>query len=112
MLYWQISHKFPKQIRALPTFAGRLHFNSDNFTSLHDLDMFVVSSSPSSLVPDAAAGQILRSQLDPSSNAPRDQTRRKEPLLRLVLDVADLSLSHVVSNRSDYDLEPHNLFLF
>ena len=30
-----------------------------------------------------AAGRILRSQPDPSSNPPRDQTRRKEPLLRL-----------------------------
>ena len=39
------------------------------------------------LGPDAAAGgagagRILRSQSDPSPNAPRDQRRRKEPLLR------------------------------
>ena len=36
--------------------------------------------------PDAAgagaAGRTLRSQLDPSPNAPRDQIRCKEPLLR------------------------------
>ena len=32
---------------------------------------------------DAAAdGRTLRSQPDPSPNAPRDQIRRKEPLLR------------------------------
>ena len=31
--------------------------------------------------PDAA-GRTLRSQPDPSPNAPRDQIRRKEPLLR------------------------------
>ena len=30
----------------------------------------------------ACAGRILRSQPDPSPNAPRDQMRRKEPLLR------------------------------
>ena len=37
--------------------------------------------------PDAAgaSGRTLRSQLDSSPNAPRDQIRRKEPLLRFVL---------------------------
>ena len=38
-----------------------------------------------SIFPEAAiggAGRILRSQPDPSPNAPRDQIRRKEPLLR------------------------------
>ena len=46
---------------------------------------------PTHLGPDAAgagaacAGQILRSKLDPSPNAPRDQMRRKEPLLRRAL---------------------------
>ena len=30
----------------------------------------------------AGAGRTLRSQHDPSPNAPRDQIRRKEPLLR------------------------------
>ena len=30
-----------------------------------------------------AVEQILRSQPDPSPNAPKDQIRRKEPLLRL-----------------------------
>ena len=35
--------------------------------------------------PDAAgAGRTLRSQPDPSPNAPRDQIRRKQPLLRLL----------------------------
>ena len=33
----------------------------------------------------AGAGRILRSQPDPSPNTPRDQIRRKEPLLRLHL---------------------------
>ena len=34
---------------------------------------------PPTLGPDAAAGRILRSQPDPSPNAPRDQIRRKDP---------------------------------
>ena len=51
---------------------------------------FQISSLGPGLGPDAAAagagagaaGRTLRSQPDPSPNAPRDQIRRKEPLLR------------------------------
>ena len=38
----------------------------------------------------ACAGRILRSQPDPSPNAPRDQIRRKEPLLRQGLRILAL----------------------
>ena len=68
-------------------FWGRTFKNTFYFT-LRTLNIcrehFAVTIS---IFPDAAGvagagGQTLRSQLDPSPNASRDQIRRKDPLLR------------------------------
>ena len=86
----------------LADILGRTDLDFDNFHFFHFLDPkfldFQVPRSPNfwisrppdlqiprfpgSQISDAAAGRILRSQLDPSPNAPRDQIRRKEPLLQ------------------------------
>ena len=73
---------FSLLIQTLPTFwAERLWILSLVFYLLDPkfLD-FQISRFPDAA--GAGAGRILRSQLDPSPNAPRDQIRRKEPLLR------------------------------
>ena len=80
---------------------GRTDFDFENFYFLNFLDPsfldLQVPRSPNSQIsiskfpgfqvprfPDAAgaSGQTLRSQPDPSPNAPREQMRRKQPLLR------------------------------
>ncbi len=90
----------------LPDILGRMDFDFENFYFLGVLDAklpvfqvpdFQISRNlawaqlgpglgPSlgpglgpGLGPDAAAGRILRSQPDPSPNAPRDEIRRKDP---------------------------------
>ena len=65
---------------------GRTDLNFDIFYVLDCLDPkhldFQVPRSPNSQS-SAGPGRTLRSQPDPSPNAPRDQIRRKEPFLRL-----------------------------
>ena len=88
----------------LADILGRTDLNFENFYSLFvgprisgfpgpqisKLLDFQVPRFPDSQIPrfpDAAgggAGEILRSQPDPSPNAPRDQIRRKKPLLRTI----------------------------
>ena len=73
----------------LADILGRTDFDFENFYFLDFLDLkfpdfwvpdFQISSLGPGLGPDAAAaGRILRSQPDPSPNAPRDQIRRKDP---------------------------------
>ena len=80
-------------IQTLPTFwAERIWISSMYIFLIFCVSIFWMSRSPDSKspdfqvprFPDGAGGQTLRSQPDPSPNAPslRDQMRREEPLLR------------------------------
>ena len=62
----------------LADILGRTDLNFENFYFFDLLDpKFPDFQVPR--FPDAAAGRTLRSQPDPSPNAPRDQIRRKDP---------------------------------
>ena len=84
--------RFFSGLKNIADILGRTDFDFENFCFL---DFFGSQISglgplgPTHLGPDAgaaaagaaacAAGRILRSQPDPSPNAPRDQIRRKDP---------------------------------
>ena len=85
----------------LAVILGRTDLNFESFDFLNPTFLdFQVPRSPNSQIsrfPDfqtdagagaGAAGRTLRSQPDPSPNAPRDQIRRKEPLLPFWDDLA------------------------
>ena len=60
----------------LANILGRMDLDFENFYFFHFLDPKFPDAAASAA---AADGRTLRSQLDPSPNAPRDQIRRKGP---------------------------------
>ena len=61
----------------LADILGRTDLNFENFYFFHSLDPKFPDAAADSAA--AADGRTLRSQPDPSPNAPRDQIRRKGP---------------------------------
>ena len=59
----------------LADILGRTDLNFENFSFFHFLD----PTFPDVAASAAADGRTLRSQPDPSPNAPRDEIRRKVP---------------------------------